>query len=366
MGTLIALILFGALPSSRPAAPRHLVVLIADRNKESEYSQAFSAIKAQLSDLPVRLKVIWRGLAGEGRVPAAPHPPEVLGERLLIARRVARDTGAQVIVFCEFERQDVLWLYIAPWADRQGTLKEERVITRGIQKSEAEGRYEALALILRFSIRALMFRIPPQKKRKNAVPDLRDPPLSFSKPSQSLLGLSARMGGLAFAYSAKALLNPGVTVELSFLIFRAFAITAGYSYFPPVEVSGNRADVSLSRHPGHVGVAWSHLLGGFTLSASLYAILDFVSVKTKVNSIFISAIPPKAHQTVSVLPMLELRYALGSRIGLYAALGAEFFFNNRYYIVEGHDSTGVYGTETITDPWMIQPRVQIGLEVRFF
>ncbi|MBU1534273.1 hypothetical protein KKF84_03080 [Myxococcota bacterium] len=178
--------------------------------------------------------------------------------------------------------------------------------------------------------------------------------------------MTLRTGGLFFSYSGKAPANPGATVELSFLVYDTLSMFAGYSWMSPVEVEGNRADITLSRHPGHLGVAWNKRWGSFSFSLAFMAVLDFVSVSTRINSIFISAIPPKAHQTFSVLPMATLSWHVASRVSVYAGVGLEFFINNRYYVVEGHDTMGEYASETIIDPWMVQPRFQIGLEIKLF
>ncbi len=354
---LLSLLL--TLPPSPPPVEKHLVVLVAHRNNAPAFTKTVEAIRTQLSDLPVHLKVVWRGSAGVA------DPPLTKTMRLHLGRRVASRTGAQIVLFCEFEEEDKLSLYVPSWEQGERS-RRERFVQRTVQKGETKGRYDALALILRSSLRALMHHLPVPPTGRNVQMKPATPPLQFGRSNSTLRGLSFQVGLLSQSYSADLPLLPGALLEARLKFTSRFTLTGGYIAFLSPTIKGNRGDLTLHRHPIQLGILSSHRVDAHTFGVSLSLGLDIVLVETHVRSLFMVAVPPKGHVSLSSTLQAHYVYRVGSSLSLFAQLGAEIFLRNTYYVLEGYDNMGVYAQERIAVPWTVQPRITLGIELHLF
>jgi hypothetical protein len=333
--------------------PPSRVVMLSDRVSEETNADVFQAVIGQLSDTPVELSVEWLDEL----------PPSLDGQ-LAAADRIAarRDTLAVFWIVSESEEQ--LLLHIADAMRR-------RILVRRLARSEAGAQYEALALIVRASIDALLgggvigIEAPRARAPEPVAPHTR--PTAPPRPAEPVaeetrppwLGLEA--GYDLAVHSREHPLLHGVHLALSANPHAGLIARVAYVLRTPLVVEDNRVTILVEHHPVSAGLGYQWRIDGLILGGTVSLLLDYV-VQTSNRLISKTGIASdNSDLLMSVAPSLDLGYELNDRVALRLSVGPEIIINNIRYIYE---ATG--GREVVLEPWWVQPRIFAGVGVWMF
>ncbi len=329
--------LFVALSLSLQARP---VVLLAPEDRSLILGPIVQSVQAQLSDLPVEL-----------RVQPVAKLEGLLGAQMRLAKQVAGDEGLAV-VWLELSPGDPVFVYVA---DPQ----RSRVLARSVDWDGALGHLEAVGLIVRSSVQALLagqsigFEAPAQRVATGGQKPLPPPP----PPRQFHLG--AAVGYTPGILSDGTAVMHGLDVQVwGGYREHLFASLQYRVYFPFLQRAGTYAIAEVARHPASVAVGGRQTWGRFSLSAELAATFDLVTVEMKDVGPWFKLSPPSTQLIFSLGPSLTTTLRLADPVSLYLGAGVDVPVGERRYLTEGPAGTGV-----VLTPWEVQPRAFAG--VRF-
>lgn len=343
--------------ASVQAAPARLrdtaraVVMISPASQRDASNRTLQAIRGQLSDVAVALRVyeVTR-LAASGAA------------QLAAARTTAISSGALVVFWFDETTGDVsIYLHAKDGG---------RLVRRKVKAAGPEGRFEALAVIVRFAVRAHLqgekvgVRLPPALPRRPiARPAPRKSPAHPRKPPpkrQARVGLEAAYE--ADIYNGDPQLAHGLHVALLVHPQRRWTVYLAFRMEAPLDTENEHAGISLRRYPIELGARfewrWSKLLLGAQLGLSVTPF----QVKTWVKNGEHTADSVPVAAVVSVAPSLVLAYRIIKRLTVRLTIGARIQLNPYRQVVDTEDPQG----RLVLEPWRVQPTLSLGLSTPLF
>jgi len=327
------------------------VAMLVPQDQADEFHGAVEALRSQLVDLPVDL-----------RVETVERIATELPSQVAAAREVARGTGAAIVFWCELEPQARVAFYVVDAGEGQP-------VVRDVEGSEPSARLETLALIVRGSVRAALSghgaagEAPPADA--SADGDLEteiEIPLPGAPPSNAGERGSLDLE-LAYAYEAFSTEDPathGIGFGLVLGLHERWALLAEYRHvFTAITGETRNVSTRVRRHPVSLGARFRWPMGRFTIGVDVSATLDYVSRETWAPSLKVN--PDQSDFVFSVSPLLRASVLLVRRLRLFLSAGAEIFFNDRRYGVLGETRR-----EVLLDPWPVRPRLQLGVAAELF
>lgn len=324
--------------------------MLVPQDRAPEYDGAVEALRSQLVDLPVDLRVeAVTSLGGE------------LPSQVATARLVARSTGAAIVFWCDLEPPAQVAFYVVE-SDAAGP------VVRDVQGAGPSARLETLALIVRGSVRAVLsgedLRAPPPSEpeaggdleRTIEIPVPGAP--ASREQDRGWLELE-----LAYAFEPYSTADPAthaVDFGLVLGLHERWALFADYRHvFTAISAETRNVSTRARRHPLSLGARFRHPFGRWVVGADLSATLDYVSRETFAPSLEVN--PDQSDFVFSVSPLLRVSVLLVRRLRLFLSAGAEIFFNDRTYGVLGETRR-----EVLLDPWPVRPRLQLGVAAELF
>jgi len=303
------------------------------------------AVRAQLVGLSVRV-----------RVHRVTRFPAGLPSQLELARRVLRKGNAMAVFWCDLHLRQRIFLYLS-------TREGDRVVVRSIGGLDAAGRFEALALILRQAVKALLTggtigvhpsRVPVASLRPRARSPAATPRSHPPRRSRHGIGLEA-------AYALQGFSGGGRVVHRFWgaVVWRIrpwWSVFAGFELGPSITGEGEYASMRLTRYPVLLGVRVHWRIGRFRLGGSLAINLEYVVHRTTSTVAYPDV--DRDDLLVAVTPAAHLEIVISSRVRAVLALGIQAYLNNRHYVVTGE---GV--RDVILTPWAVRPHLLLGMSV---
>jgi hypothetical protein len=337
------------------------VVMIADSSRRPQMEPFVASIASQLGDLPVCFRVVWRD-------DGADEP----GRGAEVAREIADATGAVVVFRLAPAPQSYqLRLFLT---SRGG----EREIERDVDVAPEGKPEETVAVIVRASIATAIEDsgfgepaggavstpapapgapapppVPPAALVEDrAVPSAPEP----HAPGPVALGAAYLIGLTGVGTTP----TQGAQLDIGVRIAGAFSLHAGYLALAPLDVSSQGIDLELRRHPVRVGGRFSLAHNRLELRAGAAVGIDTVAERfhaTDPDAVLAAAQGLRVQ--VSVAPDLALGIRLNRRLYATVSLSAEVVCNQVRYAVREDGQR-----KTVYDPWVVQPALAIGLELR--
>lgn len=312
------------------------VVMLAPRDQPKVTQTLREAVKAQLSDVKVQL-----------RLRSVESLPTGRDCRLAGVRELAGQQGVAAVFWFD-PRANRVCLLFSP--GRGG-----RLVNRRVTGSGEEGRFEAVAVLVRT---ALHESLGP---RRAVSPPLKGPrglwkARPLRRPGQARLELEVGYALELIAPAAVPLayglrLAVGVSLHRHWLVFIGYRLEARM-------VLDDESAVELQRYPVDAGVRFRWWFGALELGARLGLGFAYTRLVERLPSTSSNAVKTTsdwlvflgAHAYVGVRPI--------ARLLVFAAVGACFYILNARYQLDSD--------EVLLSPWTAQPSLLVGLSVDLF
>lgn len=341
---LSALLWVLAVPAPAAGQGRSAAVVMLAERPDGDASRAvIRAVEAQLSDVSATLEVRWTDALGTD-----------LPAQIAAAEAVARESEAVAVFWCDLGRADRIYLYFA--APRGG-----RVLVRELAGSGPGGLAEALAIIVRNSVEAVLAGgevgeiVPPPAGRDQPSAGSDPPPAGPRQEDERLaLAVAYRLEVLSTADPAEH----AAELVLSLRLHVHVALAAGYSIAAPLRAEGRGVLLEVRRHPAWIGLRGSWHAGRLRLGAGLDFQADLATDEARALAQGV-AVPEKGWEVEPALvPSLRAGVPLARRVELFLAAGAGIALRRARYVVDTAD-----GPVEILATWPVRPRFLAGLEV---
>jgi hypothetical protein len=313
------------------AGPVPVVMLAPGGGEEPAAAGEF---RSQLADLPVRFEVV---------APAA--WPADLERQIQVARGVASDRGAAVVVWADYATFGRVYLFVAEAEGGRLLVREA-----GSGDESAESRLMTLGVIVRGAVRGVLADL----EARGAAPPAPGPapPPPAEDGGRLWFGLAYN---LQF-FADDPLLLHGARLEVALRLAGPLRLLVAYrAHLPPrVEHDGLMIDVLL--YPAEIGLAADLPLGPWRIAAGAGAVLTVVDLD--ITSADAALVPREDTRRVefAVAPWLGAGRALGRVVSLFLRASTDVVVNRHRYVVD------VGGRkETVAHPWRVRPSVLLGL-----
>ncbi|MFO8070497.1 MAG: hypothetical protein R6V85_01365 [Polyangia bacterium] len=341
LAVLVSAELLLAAASASAGGSRSTVAMLAERHHREASERTASAVRGQLSSLPVELEVCW-----VDRLPG--EVPDQISE----AERRARSSGAIAVFWCDLGRADRIYLYFA--APGGG-----RVLLRELSGPDGGGLSEALAVIVSSSVEAMLAggkigvavpRGEPREERSSFATRRPRDGSAVSSRAEASYALDILSG------SAGPTHGPSLAVGLD--AGKHFACELGYRFAFPVERSARGVSLELWRHPISLSARAVLPLSFFRLSAGLALTVDTVTENVRALDDRAEVSGEGAEVYVSLMPLIRLDGRLADGVWLFALAGADICLRELSYEVATPS-----GSHSVIDTWRVRPSFSLGLAV---
>jgi hypothetical protein len=320
---------------SASASPALVMLTSPDQPKVTRTLQ--EAVRAQLSDVDVRLRIQAVKSLATGR-----------DCRLASAHDFARAKGVAAVFWFDSADNRVCLLF-SP--GRGG-----RLVNRRVTGSGEEGRFEAVAVLLRTALR----ETPAPRRVVNPAPKGARglfSPRSLRRPGQARLELeltyALELVSVTAAPSAHGL-RLGVQVGLH----RHWSVFLGYRLEVRMALDGDAGAVELQRYPVDAGVRFRWWFGALELGARLGLGFAYTQLFERLPSSSSNAAKMTAKWLVFAGAYGYVGVRLIPRTLLFVAVGARCYLLNAQYQSDTD--------EVLLSPWIVQPSLLVGLGVDLF
>lgn len=334
--------LLAALSFAFAAKP---VVLLSPEDRSLILGPVIQSVEAHLSDLPVEL-----------RVEPVPRLDPSLAAQMKAARQVAGEEAVAVI-WLELSPGDPVFVYVAD-------LKRNRVGARSVDWDGALGHLEAVGLIVRSSVQAILSE---DKSFGFEAPSVMEKTRSRGRP----VAEEQRRAHLGFsiAYSLGEV-SPDAPLAhaASISIFAGWGdhlyAELGYRFAVPfLQRGSDRCSVAqIWRHALSAGAGARFRKGSFTFGGEIAGVAQIVGLEIKVvEGCDWAQAEDQDHVLLAIAPTLFASLSIAEPLSLFAAVSADIFPRERRYLIDGPGGRGAALT-----PWAVQPRAAIGLRFELF
>lgn len=332
----LTLIAFSSGVGAGPASASPTLVMLAPRDQPKVTRTLREAVKAQLSDVNLKL-----------RLQTVESLPTGRDCRMASARALVGQRGVAAVFWFDPATNRVCLLF-SP--GRGG-----RLVNRRVTGSGEEGRYEAVAVLVRTAVReSLTTRRAasnPSKGPRGLVPAR-----PLLRPGQARLELE-----LAYALeliAPSAALAHGLRLAAQVSLHHHWSVFLGYRLEARVMVDGGGGAVELQRYPVDAGVRFRGWFGPLELGARLGLGFAYTRLLQRLPSSSSNAVKATsewlvflgAHAYVGLRPI--------ARLLVFAAVGARIYLLNARYQLDTD--------EVLLSPWTVQPSILVGLSVDLF
>jgi len=357
--TGILLIMFAVLFSSphAPAAIREpeTVILIVPDSRKDDMISVVRAVQSQLSDLDVILKL--------HSVKKLADSPSLQMEE---AGEISKEYEAVAVFWIDFTTKGRGLLYIVSEMGEQTAL-------RRISESEEESRAEAIAVIVRASLRELLITgnlsMPAEKAAETQSPvqvlktniTIRQSgKLDVGSTGERRTWIYQELAYALYVHSGDHPAVHGLNVGFGVNITPRISLAAGYTVQAPVIHDGESATIQLERHPASIGPRIHFYEEIINLKASIPLIIDYSTFEITELSGNLMSVRDNADTIFSLMPSFEVGYRIIDRLQAVVTAGVEITINAQHYVAPG---PGIGEQEILLDSWPVQPWVFAGIRV---
>lgn len=351
-----ALVLAGAsLGAAEGGGAPAVVAMLAAEDQRPVADEVVFAVRAHLSDIEARLDVVW--------VPVL--PPDLPGQAKIVSE-VAAARGAFAVFWFDLARPGEAYFYVTSG-------NTDDLLVHRLAADSASDMPEALGIVVHGAIAALLaggtIGVAPVTAAPQPAPPLPAPPppppstqpMKTEKSSEgpgSNAVLRLDIGYALDGYSNEVAVTQGAALGLSVEVGAHVVLSARYTFVWPVEVRGRAVDTEIQRYPFEIGGMYRRLLGRFLVGGGLAFRLDYTVAETM--EVHLSGVEGRdnADAVISLVPGIEVGFALHPRVALFLDIGARIIWNSLRYV-----ATWDQGREVVLEPWRVQPAGVIGLSV---
>jgi hypothetical protein len=317
------------------------VVMLAPRDRPKVTRSLREAVAAQLSDVKLELRV----------VPVASLPT---GSdcRMASARDLAKSRDVAAVFWFD-PRDNRVCLLLAP--DRGG-----RLVNRRVGGAGEEGRYEAVAVLVRTAVRGSR---PPRRPASGPETGPRGllPARPLHRPGQAWLELELAYALDLIAPVAIPLAVPlahGLRLAVQVRVHRSWSLFLGYRLEARVAVDDGNGAVEVQRYPVDAGVRFRWWYGALELGTRLGGGFAYTRLLQRQPSSSANAVKSTSEWLVFLGVYGYVGVRLTARLLLFGSVGARFFVLNARYQLDDD--------EVLLAPWTVQPSFLLGLSVDLF
>jgi hypothetical protein len=283
------------------------------------------AIRAHLSDLPVRLVV-----------EELKALPPLFADQLAIARTYAGAHAADKVLWLNAPHNQVFLHFPEPGG--------ERVLVRVVEAKGDTERAEAIAIIVRNFIRASIEAPAP-----GAAP---------AALHRAVPRLALSWGYAADFLGAAAPSPHGVFSALSFAVGDRWSIYAGARLHEAAVASAGGARLAVSRYPFEAGIRWRLALDPWHVAFGLGGVLEVLTHDAVVPAGGPAVTPGGDRLLGAGYAGVSAGRALGNSSELFIELGSSFFVNTTEFR-QGVDPAA----PALLDTWRVRPALRAGLHL---
>lgn len=340
LGALLFLLCWPSTSSGEETPQGHPRVVLIAGEEPQQTAPLVQAVRGQLSDLEVVFQLHVVDVL-----------PVQLPEQLELAREVSRSEGAVSVFWLDHADSNRVYLYLTGESG-------DRVLVRELAEPDEPGRHEALAIIVRSSVDAMLRggRIGIEHLPAESPAS---PPAGAQPAPASVLS-----AGLSFALKSHSGTHPalaGLDLRIGLRVYRRLTVLVGYTFVQPMEVDGASASARVLRHPARAGLGLSWTVGAFRLGPSLCLVVDYTTARAHDLAPGLTAIEDVGDLVLGLAPAAEIGLSLSRWSELLVVLEGEVPLNGRRYVV---DAGG--GREVLLEPWRFRPGLRIGFRVHWF
>ncbi len=326
---------FGLGVEAASASPT--LVMLAPPNQSKVTRTLRDAVKAQLSDVKYQLRIQTVPSLATGRYC-----------RLARAREIVRGRSVAAVFWFDSAANRVCLLFSG---DRGG-----RLVNRRVAGSGEEGRYEAVAVVVRTAMRGSLVSdhtvSPPKKGPRGLV---RARPLR--QPGQARLELELTYA-LELITPAADRLAHGLRLGLQVGLHRHWSVFVGYRLEARIALDGDVGAVELQRYPVDAGLRFRWWFGALELGARLGLGLAYTRLMERLPSSSSNATKTTSEWLVFLGAYGYVGVRPIARMLIFAAVGARAYLINARYQSDTD--------EVLLAPWTVQPSLLVGLGVDLF
>ncbi len=335
-----------------PSKPR---ILVISRIAEPEDADALQrSVAAQLADLPIEVFFFREDSSAE--TPTTVDPASAVP--------LMRAHAASMGFLIESTESDVS-LHIL-----EETPSGIEITHRRVDAARGTPQHEALAVIIRSTVSALIERVPlpPQKEApKSSVTQKtppKTPPPKRSEPKAQQprrAHLFGEIGGALGWFASDPSPRGGMAVSLGVFPTPHFYIRMGYTAFSTIETKSYNLRLTLKRHPIYLSLGYFHRFKLLFIAAGVSLILDYAvnSVSSTNPDLILAA--DDGELTPYLAPHVLFGVRIRDRVRLFLKIAAEIPLRDVRY--------GIHTLQRdilLIDPLPVQPVVTGGLAVDFF
>lgn len=359
----------GSIARGRTPKARTLVLLAA-KNRPDVTRRALQALRSQLSDTSVVMRVVWVVRLARSRA-----------SQIALSKRHAAKRGVLAVAWYDASQPNEILMLAA---------RTKRLVVRRVTGATVGGRLEALAIIVRTSMRALVAgqplppqpppprrvvprrrveprRVVPRRRveprrvlpRRRVEPRRRPSPRRTPPPTRPVgwrFGLGLEAGYFLSGYSVDAGAVHGGEVAVTFHLRAGWEVLLSYRVTQKITGRVGASRLDLQPHPIGLGARRRHRWGRFELGLALSIIMDYATLSTDADPTTYRASADRGDLLWSVMPTVSGSVTLIPRLRVILAVGAQIGLNWRRYVLDDQSTT-----ETLLNPWPVQPCLMIGL-----
>ncbi|MBN1771350.1 MAG: hypothetical protein JXB32_08825 [Deltaproteobacteria bacterium] len=340
---LVALLVTAAATSAfAKADPPPAVVVVVPPAAQEVIDTLLEAVAAQLADMPVRLEV--------DRVEEF---PAVLPQQVEVARAAAIRNDAVLVFWLDASLADQMFLYLSEPGGG-------RILVRTVESGGDAERVEAVALIVRGTIEAMLAggRLGVETPTPPPPPPPPSPPPP-PPPAPDLLGVR-----LAYAlefFSTDALAIHGLDLGILVHVYSGLSLFAGYRVVTDAETSSRGVALDVARNPMELGVQYAYQLGDWAFGGSVSALLDRLHGEATTTTATLVVRPPETRWLAGVGAAFHTSFRIAGTVHAFIDAGVDVYVDTVDYVVE---TTG--GRWTMLTTWVARPRLLLGLAADLF
>jgi len=261
---------------------------------------------------------------------------------------MAENTDAVAVFWSDLSLPDQVFIYIAEPGGG-------RILVRSVESEgeEKEGRTEAMAVIVRYAVKAMLeggeigVHSPPPPAEKKAV-----------KPS-GWVDVAVSYG--LSMYSGEQPVLHGARVAASVRVFRWVRVFIGYRIEASMDFESESVAMNLKPHPMEAGFSLRIDRKHWKLDGGAALIVDRLTWSMTAKREGIGFVTPYGRWLAAVSPYVSIGWSPTSFSTLFFSVAADIYFNERDYVAET-----VGGTEKVAAPWRVRPYFQLGALFSFF
>lgn len=318
------------------------VVVIAARELKEKSTQAIATIRQQLTGMPVRMLVEW-----------VDKLEVTLPGQVRVAREVAKRTGAKMVLWADLSLPDQIFVYI-------GKGDAGRILVRSVRsEGSAQGRLEAMSLIVRSSVSALAAGakigfLPPPASRPAKV----EHKACVKRPRRRRGVLAGSVAYGVFGFGSE--LSHGAQLGLEARLLPWLRLGLSFRALQTMRADAPSVAVVFERYPLGLEASARWRWGRFGIEGGGGLWVERLQWTVTPKRVEVLPTGETSRWVIAAQAFAGLSWRLIPSAALTLRAGIDLPHDTRPFHVEA------IVVEEVADPWPVQPWVLAGLRFALF